>query len=390
MSARRHKVHLKRGREASVLRRHPWIFSGAIERVEPPLNEPAPVDIFAADGRAVGSGHFLGGSLAVKVLTVQPQEFTEGLWHERLSTALDLRHKLGLPGPDTNCFRLCNGEGDLLPGLIVDVYGDTLVIEYHSPAMRSAAGELRKALNTLWGGKEAVIIERFPDPKAEGEPEVFGERSLIARRIKENGLTFAVDLLGGQKTGFFLDQRENRALLERYCRNRRVLNAFSYSGGFSLYALRGGARTVASVDSSRAAIALAEENVALNGFAERHVAHTADYFTFMREGSAGFDLIVLDPPAFAKHRGALSGAIKGYKGINSNALRNLNPGGLLFTFSCSQVVSKEDFRQMVLSAALEAGRDVRVLHELRQAPCHPVSIYHPEGEYLKGLVLAVN
>ena len=389
------EIILKKGKEESLQRFHPWVFSGAIARVPSGIEEGEWVEVRAADGTLLGRGHYQIGSIAVRMLTFGSQPAGADLYEERLLNAFRLRQALGLIRPDNDCFRLVHGEGDFLPGLVVDIYGDTAVMQAHSPGMHRERSAIADALVGLPDAKIRNVYYKSETTlpfMARLDPQ---NGYLIGRYdgniALENGLQFNIDWLKGQKTGFFLDQRDNRALLERYAAGREVLNMFCYTGGFSVYALRGGARRVVSVDSSSKAIALTEANVELNfpqGAPHEAVATDAfKYLDNLKEGE--FDLIVLDPPAFAKHKSALRNGLVGYRRLNAKAFERIRKGGILFTFSCSQVVSREAFRLAVFSAAVQSGRKVRILHQLTQPADHPVDIAHPEGEYLKGLVLYV-
>ena len=389
-------IILKRGKEDSLLRFHPWVFSGAIHTLPEGLEEGDTVTVQAADGTFLGRGHYEIGSIAVRILTSDPAEMTdEAFYAGRLRAAWALRERLGLIRPDNNTFRLVHGEGDFLPGCVVDVYGDTAVLQAHSPGMHYARHILARELVALTGAgiKNVYYKSETTLPyKARLDPVndyiIGGFHTNIAT---ENGLRFNIDWLKGQKTGFFVDQRDNRALVERYSRGARVLNMFCYTGGFSVYAMRAGASLVHSVDSSAKAVALTDANIELNFPGDtRHKSFAVDAFKYLADMEDGaYDLIILDPPAFAKHRSALKNALVGYRRINEAAFRKIAPGGILFTFSCSQAVSREQFRLAVFTAAARTGRRVRILHQLTQPSDHPVNIYHPEGEYLKGLVLAV-
>lgn len=389
-------VYLKPGKEESLRRFHPWVFSGAIARIEGEPEEGEVVDVYTSAKEFVARGHYQVGSIAVRVLTFSQESVDRDFWRRRLSVARDLRRALGLIGnPQSDTYRLVYGEGDNLPGLIVDVYGRTAVMQAHSAGMHIDRMEVAEALDEVMDGMieniyyksestlpfKADLVERENGFLKGGTPENIA---------MENGLKFHVDWLKGQKTGFFVDQRENRALLERYSRGRNVLNMFCYTGGFSFYAMRGGASLVHSVDSSSKAIDLTNQNVELNFPGDaRHQAFAEDAFKFLDRMGDQYDLIVLDPPAFAKHRDAIRNALRGYTKLNAKAFEKIRPGGILFTFSCSQVVSKQDFRNAVFTAAAQSHRNVRILHQLTQPADHPVNIYHPEGEYLKGLVLYV-
>lgn len=394
-------LKLRRGKEESLDRFHPWVFSGALVQMPDEnsgIEEGDLVRVVASDGREIGTGHFQIGSIAVRMLSFDPSEAVdEDFYRRRLREAFTLRQALGLMREDNTAFRLVHGEGDFLPGLVVDVYGPTAVLQAHSPGMHFAREAIARALAELPGaGIRSVYYksETTLPYKAHLDPQnayIIGE--YLGDEALENGLRFRIDWLRGQKTGFFVDQRDNRSLLRHYSAGRKVLNMFCYTGGFSVYSLAGGALSVDSVDSSAKAVSLTDANVALNfgpGAEGRHRSFAEDAFKFLdtMEKDA-YDLIVLDPPAFAKHRSALRNALRGYQRINARAFEKIAPGGILFTFSCSQAVTKEQFRLAVFSAAAQSGRRVRILHQLTQPSDHPVNIYHPEGEYLKGLVLYV-
>ena len=389
------KLYLKPGKEESLKRFHPWVFSGAIARVEGEPEEGEIVDVYTSKKEFIACGHFQIGSIAVRVLTFRQEEIGHGFWKRRLEVALDLRRSLGLvDNPENNTYRLVHGEGDNLPGLIIDVYGQTAVMQAHSAGMHVYRMEIAEALSEVMGDIVKHIYYKSETTlpfKADLGPENgFIKGGSPENVALENGLKFHVDWLKGQKTGFFVDQRENRHLLERYSKGRNVLNMFCYTGGFSFYAMRGGANLVHSVDSSAKAIDLTNQNVELNFPGDqRHQAFAEDAFKYLDRMGDQYDLIILDPPAFAKHRDALRNALRGYSKLNAKAFEKIKPGGILFTFSCSQVVDKKDFRNAVFTAAAQSGRSVRILHQLTQPGDHPVNIYHPEGEYLKGLVLYV-
>ena len=405
-------IVLKPGKDQSPRRRHPWVFSGAIAQVKGEAVEGAAVHVEAVGGELLGTGHFSpGGSIAVRLFDFGPdaQLPSPAFWEARLRDAYQLRQRLGLApsqlarentGQTTDVYRLVHGEGDGLPGLIVDMYGDVAVVQAHSPGMYLARHELAAALKAVMGATLQAIYDKSAETvPAQAAPEarngyLLGEATGTEHLVTENGHEFAIDWETGQKTGFFIDQRDNRALLARYAPGRRVLNTFCYTGGFSVYALAAGAALVHSVDASKRAIELTERNVALSGHSEhpeRHAAFAQDVQHFFKNPASEqpYDLIILDPPAYAKHLSARHNALMGYKRLNLAGLRHLAPGGLLFTFSCSQVVSPELFEGAVLAAAIEAGRPARILHRLTQPADHPVSLFHPEGAYLKGLVLAV-
>ncbi len=386
-------LQLKRSKEDSLLRFHPWVFSGAIERADDGIAEGDVVRVLKNDGSFIAIGHYQAGSIAVRVLSFRDVDIDARFWHSRLESALDMRLAIGIAdNPQNNTYRLVHGEGDHLPGLIIDIYGKTAVMQAHSIGMHLSRVEIAEQLVSVMGSRIENVYYKsettlpFMDDMENG----FLYGGSDDNTAVENGLMFYVDWLRGQKTGFFVDQRENRALLERFASGRKVLNMFCYTGGFSFYAMRGGAKLVHSVDSSAKAIELTNRNVALNFPGDaRHKAFCEDAFKFLEQAGDHYDLIILDPPAFAKHRGALHNALKGYTRLNMKALQKIQPGGILFTFSCSQVVTKDHFRNAVFTAAAQARRKVRILHQLHQPADHPINIYHPEGEYLKGLVLYV-
>lgn len=389
------ELRLRRGKEESLDRFHPWVFSGALTSMPDDVDEGSLVRVVAHDGRVMGVGHFQIGSIAVRMLSFDDTPVDTGFFRTRLAEALRLRQTLGLMRPDNTAFRLVHGEGDFLPGLVIDIYGHTAVVQAHSPGMHYARDIIAEALVSLDGADIRNVYYKSETTlpyKARLDPQnqyIVGDfETDIAM---ENGLKFHVDWLRGQKTGFFVDQRDNRSLLEKYSAGRRVLNMFCYTGGFSFYAMRGGATKVCSVDSSAKAVTLTRANVELNFPGDgRHTAVAEDAFKYLEAMDKGeYDLIVLDPPAFAKHRSALRNALRGYQRLNALGFEKIAPGGVLFTFSCSQAVTKEQFRLAVFSAAAQTGRRVRILHQLTQPADHPVNIYHPEGEYLKGLILYV-
>ena len=387
---------LKRGKEESLLRFHPWVFSGAIARLPEGLEEGEVVRVQAADDRFLGFGHYEIGSIAVRILTADENEtIDESFFATRLAHAYALRLSLGLARPDNDAYRLVHGEGDFMPGCVIDVYGPTAVLQAHSPGMHYARDIIARALvnlpdagirNVYYKSETTLPYKARLDPV---NAYIIGDYE--GNVATENGLKFNIDWLKGQKTGFFVDQRDNRSLLERFAPGRKVLNMFCYTGGFSVYAMRGGATLVHSVDSSAKAITLTDANIELNFPGDtRHKSFALDAFKYLAEMPDGaYDLIVLDPPAFAKHRSAIKNAMIGYRRLNAAAFRKIAPGGILFTFSCSQAITKEQFRLAVFTAAAQSGRKVRILHQLTQPADHPINIYHPEGEYLKGLVLYV-
>lgn len=388
-------IRLKPGKEESVIRRHPWIFSGAIASLPSGLQEGELVTVTDSKGTVLGTGHYQIGSIAVRMLEFDNDSLPDDFFSRRLRSAYNLRRELGLMRRDNDCYRLVHGEGDFLPGLVIDIYGDTAVMQAHSPGMHFARGEVAEALTLIPDARIRNVYYKSDTTlpfKADLGPEngyLIGQYD--GNIATENGLQFNIDWLKGQKTGFFVDQRENRSLLEKFARGRRVLNMFCYTGGFSVYAMRGGAVSVDSVDSSAKAVALTDANIALN-FPDdpRHRSYTEDAFKFLNDMEKDkYDLIILDPPAFAKHRRAIKNGLIGYRRLNTRAFEKIKPGGILFTFSCSQAITREMFRLAVFSASVKAGRRVRILHQLSQPADHPVDIAHPEGEYLKGLVLEV-
>ena len=388
-------VHLKKGKEESLKRFHPWIFSGAIHHLDEDISEGEIVRVVTFMGDFIAIGHYQIGSIAVRVLSFQDIHVDETFWETRLGSALVMRRGIGMAdNPQNNTYRLVHGEGDNLPGLIIDCYGKTAVMQAHSVGMHNNRFDICKALIKIMGDRIEQVYYKSETTlpyKAElGQENGFIYGSTEEDVAIENGLKFHVDWLKGQKTGFFIDQRENRSLLEHYAKGRSVLNMFCYTGGFSVYAMRGQAKLVHSVDSSAKAVELTNQNIALNFPQDtRHEAFCEDAFKYLDTHDGKYDLIVLDPPAFAKHRSTLRNALKGYTRLNVKGFQQIKSGGILFTFSCSQVVTKEQFRNAVFTAAAQAGRKVRILHQLHQPADHPINIYHPEGEYLKGLVLYV-
>lgn len=392
-----HKVYLKPGKEESLKRFHPWVFSGAIARIDGKPEEGEIVEVYTSKKDFIARGHFQIGSIAVRVLTFREDETIDNsFWQRKLATAREMRRSIGLIGrTDNNTYRLVHGEGDNLPGLVIDIYARTAVMQAHSAGMHMERMQIAEALTEVMQGEVDNIYYKS-ETTLPYKADLFPENGFLKGGSTDNvateyGLNFHIDWLKGQKTGFFVDQRENRALLEKYAHGRTVLNMFCYTGGFSVYAMRGGALSVHSVDSSAKAIELTNKNIGLN-FPDdpRHKSFAEDAFKFLEQmDDNAYDLIVLDPPAFAKHRDALRNALMGYRKLNARAFGKIKSGGILFTFSCSQAVSKEQFRTAVFTAAAMSGRSVRILHQLTQPADHPVNIYHPEGEYLKGLVLYV-
>lgn len=389
-------IRLRKGKDESLKRYHPWVFSGAIASIADDLEEGQVVRVLSADGNVLGVGHYQIGSIAVRMLAFDDIAIDDAYFFNALSNAWQLRRSLGLVRTDNTAFRLVHGEGDSLPGLVVDVYGDTAVVQAHSPGMHYARGVIAYQLTQL-PGLDIKSVYYKSETTLPYKAQLDQQNGYIIGHDSdsvaiENGLRFNIDWLHGQKTGFFVDQRDNRVLLEKFSADRRVLNMFCYTGGFSVYALRGGASLVHSVDSSSKAIALTDANVMINFPGDsRHESFAVDAFKYLDNTADGaYDLIVLDPPAFAKHRSALNNALRGYRRLNAAGISKVAPGGIVFTFSCSQAVTRDQFRLAVFSAAASTGRKVRILHQLSQPADHPVNIYHPEGEYLKGLVLAVD
>lgn len=388
------KIYLKPKKEESLQRFHPWVFSGAIQRIDGKPTEGDLVEVYDCNKIYLATGHYQIGSITVRVVSFVQQSIDADFWQQKIEKAYVLRESIGLVSKSNNSYRLIHGEGDSLPGLIVDVYDDTAVMQAHSVGMHETRMQLAKAIvvaipeiKNVYYKSETTLPFKAPITPEDGY--LIGSDTKTYTAL-ENGLKFQVDWLRGQKTGFFIDQRENRSLLERYSKGKSVLNMFCYTGGFSVYAMRGSATQVHSVDSSAKAIELTNKNIELNFPTDsRHASYAEDAFKYLNANEQKYDIIILDPPAFAKHREALRNALKGYKRLNAKGFEQIKPGGILFTFSCSQVVTKEQFRLAVFSAAAETGRNVRILHQLSQPADHPINIYHPEGEYLKGLVLWV-
>ena len=381
-----------------MLRRHPWVFSGAIERIEcdGDIAEGAVVEVISSKGDFIARGHYQIGSIAVRVLTFERREIDDAWWRERIASAFDVRRTLGLTeNEQTTCYRLIHGEGDLMPGLVVDIYGSVAVVQCHSVGMYLSRESIAQALREVYGERLTAVYNKSAAtvPFKANLNAVDGYLYGSAEKdnvVLENGHKFLVNWEEGQKTGFFIDQRFNRDLVKQYAKGRTVLNTFCYTGGFSVYALAGGAKEVCSIDASERAVRLVDENIRLNfGDEAPHTSLACDAVEYLKDIGDKYDMIILDPPAFAKHHKVLGNAMQGYKRLNARALSQIKSGGILFTFSCSQAVSKELFRTTVFTAAAIAGRKVRILHQLTQPTDHPINIYHPEGEYLKGLVLYV-
>lgn len=388
-------VILKKGKEFSIQRYHPWIFSGAIQRIDGNVHDGCWVDVLQYNNKRIGSGHYQDGSIMVRMLTFGEDLPNEAFWETKITHALNLRKSVGLPSVSTNCFRLTHGEGDGIPGLVLDFYDGVVVMQGHSFGIHADRSLIATAIRNVLGSDIKAVyykgLASLPGKISDKQPdEYLHGLGMVPHVITENNNKFFVDWEEGQKTGFFLDQRENRKLLGEYASGKKVLNTFCYTGGFSIYALSGNAQLVHSVDSSEKAIAFTRKNIELNQFdMNENACYSADTFDFLKDKKDVYDLIVLDPPAFAKHRDARHQAVKGYQRLNGEAMRNIRSGGIIFTFSCSQVVDRKLFYDTVVSSAIHAGRQIKVLHHLSQPADHPVSIFHPEGEYLKGLVLYV-
>lgn len=389
------KVVLKSGKDSSLRRFHPWVFSGAIKKIQGEVEEGDVVEVVSNSGEFLALGHYQIGSITVRIFSFEQVEVNLEFWKSKFAKAYQLRKELGLAeNPDNNVYRLLHGEGDGLPGLIIDFYNGTAVMQMHSIGMYLIREELAEALKQVLGDELKAVYDKSEATipfKADVTPVngyIFGENP--SKVGLEYGCKFNIDWEEGQKTGFFIDQRENRKLIEAYSKGKSVLNVFGYTGGFSVFALKGGASKVHSVDSSKLAIDQTNENVALNfGDDANHEAFAVDAFKFLKENPIDYDIVILDPPAFAKHTRVLNNALKGYRRLNAETIKQMKPGSMLFTFSCSQVVSKDDFRKTIFTAAAVSGRNVRIIHQLTQPADHPINIYHPEGEYLKGLVLYV-
>ncbi|MEI6123301.1 MAG: class I SAM-dependent rRNA methyltransferase [Bacteroidota bacterium] len=389
------KIVLKHGKEDALKRRHPWLFSGAIQHIDGCPEEGSIVEVFSASNEFLGMGHYNEGSIAVRVFSFEQVEPNKDFWKQKLQDALALRELLGLcAGPNTNVYRLVFGEGDELPGLIIDYYNGTAVIQCHSYGMYTLRNVIAESLHEIYGYKlQAVFMKTKETLPAKFHEMVHDEYIMSGNSehvVSENGCKFFVDWENGQKTGFFIDQRENRKLLMLFCKDKKVLNTFCYTGGFSVYALKAGAQLVHSVDSSAKAIEFTDKNIELNHFSNHnHQSYRADVMEFLKSTTETYDVIILDPPAYAKHVKTRHTAMQGYRRLNETAIRKINKSGFLFTFSCSQVVDSSLFRSTVMAAAIQSGRKVKIIAQMSQPPDHPVSAFHPEGEYLKGLVLFV-
>jgi 23S rRNA (cytosine1962-C5)-methyltransferase len=389
------KITLKKGKEFSIQRFHPWVFSGAIQSTEGDMKDGCWVEVCDYKSNTLGFGHYQNGSIAVRMLSFSKEKPSENFWTEKFTKAQQLRLVSNLPSKETNSFRLIHGEGDGLPGLIVDYYAGVAVVQAHSVGMHNDRHTIAEGLQKVIGEKLTSIYYKSQSTlpgkmRDSNDDEYLLGMSAIPHVIHEYNNKFCIDWEGGQKTGFFLDQRENRRLLGDFSKEKKVLNTFCYTGGFSVYALKAGAETVHSVDASEKAIELTKKNIDLNGFdANKHACYAVDTFEFLKDKQNIYDVIILDPPAFAKHRDARHQAVRGYQRLNGEAMRVIKSGGIIFTFSCSQVVDRQLFYDTVVAAAIQSGRDVKVLHHLSQPSDHPVSMFHPEGDYLKGLVLSV-
>ncbi len=390
------QIILKPGKDHSLKRFHPWVFSGAIKQINGKVASGDIVEVTTDQGKYLGTGHYAEGSIAVRIFSFEGYEDSVAFWKKKLNAAFNLRKNLGLTGnASSNIYRLVHAEGDGLPGLIIDIYGSTAVIQSHSLGMHKIKPFLVEALQEIYGSSLTAIYDKSAEKLQKNSPDFIYDGYLMGSQLDnvctEYGNKFKIDWEEGQKTGFFIDQRENRKLLGEYSKGKKVLNTFCYTGGFSIFALHEGATLVHSLDSSQKALDLTEENVVINGFsAEQHKVIKADAVDYFKNLEEDYDIIILDPPAFAKHLSARHKAVQGYLRINEAAFRQIKPGGIVFTFSCSQAVDKELFNHTITAAAINAGRKVRILHQLHQPADHPINIFHPEGEYLKGLVLAVD
>ncbi len=388
------KVVLKSGKDQSLKRFHPWVFSGAIKKIYGEVSEGDIVKVYSNKEEYLGTGHYQIGSISIRIFTFEDTEINTEFWHNKIKNAVDYRHKLGLINSDTtNVFRIINAEGDNLPGLIVDYYNGTAVFQIHSIGMFLIKEQIAEALINILGNKIQAIYDKS-ESTLPFKSEIKAQNGIIYGKpitniVSENSLQFHIDWEKGQKTGFFIDQRENRNILQKLSANKRVLNIFGYTGGFSVYAIAGNAKEVYTVDSSARAIDKANENISLNFNNAKHAGITADAFDFLENNTIDHDIVILDPPAFAKHRKVLHNALQGYKKLNRIAFEKVKSGTIIFTFSCSQVVSKENFKQSIFVAAANTGRKIKIMHQLTQPADHPVNIFHPEGEYLKGLVIFV-
>ena len=387
------QVILSKNKEESLLRKHPWVFSGSIDLIDEEILDGDIVTVFDSKEKFLGTGHFQNATIAVRILSFEETELDQKFFNHILSEAIELRKTLGLFSKENSICRIVHGEGDGLPGLIIDFYNGIAVIQCHSIGMYQMIELISQALQNSLGESLKAIYSKSSETlhNKEGivDSYIWGTCK-TPHKAKENGIRFSIDWVTGQKTGFFIDQRENRKLLSKYATGKKVLNTFCYSGGFSLFALKAGASEVHSLDSSKKAIELTEYNIHLNKLTENHVSIVADAMEYMKTVDNSFDVIILDPPAFAKHRDKRHQAIQGYKRLNEMAIRSIKPGGIIFTFSCSQVVDKNLFTHTIIAAAINSGRKIRILEQLHQPADHPINAFHPEGEYLKGLVIQVS
>lgn len=387
-------IILSSGKDQSLKRFHPWVFSGAIKKIKGPVQEGDLVDVYSNKEEYLGTGHFAEGSIAVRILSFEQRDINAEFWKDKIRKAYEYRKNTGITeDPNTNVYRLIYAEGDGLPGLIVDFYNGVAVLQAHSPGMHKERMNIANAMKEILGDKLIAVYDKSAESlHKNSDAEVVNGYILGSAEgsgeVMENGNKFLIDWETGQKTGFFIDQRDNRALLAKYSKDKIVCNTFCYTGGFSVYAGNAGAKEVHSVDSSKKAIALTDKNMELNGLTN-HTSFAMDTFDFLKDKDGVYDVIILDPPAFAKSMSAKHHAVMGYKRLNAEAISKIRPGGILFTFSCSQVVDRRLFSDTVMSAAIVAGRNVRVLHHLTQPADHPMNIFHPEGQYLKGLVLYI-
>jgi 23S rRNA (cytosine1962-C5)-methyltransferase len=386
-------LHIRKGKEQSLMRRHPWVFSGAIESSTESLKDGDLVCLMTRKDQFLGIGHFQHATISVRILSFDYEEIDQAFFDRKIKKAVDSRINIGLLSKQNNIFRVCHGEGDELPGLVIDFYNGVAVIQCHSIGMYFSVDIIAKALKNAFGKKLTAVYSKSTDtlPKRTDITDTYLVGSCETPHVAlENGVKYNIDWISGQKTGFFIDQRVNRRILGEYSKGKKVLNTFCYSGGFSLQALNYGASLVHSLDSSKKAIALTDENIVLNNYSEKHLSICADAMDYMKDLQEDYDIIVLDPPAFAKHREKRHQAIQGYKRLNAHAIRQIKPGGIIFTFSCSQVIDKSLFTNTIIAAAIESGRNVRILEQVHQPADHPIHAFHPEGEYLKGLIIQVD
>lgn len=386
-------LHIRKGKEQSLMRRHPWVFSGAIESSTESLKDGDLVCLMTRKDQFLGIGHFQHATISVRILSFDYVEIDQAFFDRKIQKAVDSRLNIGLLTKQNNIFRVCHGEGDELPGLVIDFYNGVAVIQCHSIGMYFSVEMIANALKNAFGKKLTAVYSKSTDtlPKRTDVTDAYLFGSCETPHVAlENGVKYNIDWITGQKTGFFIDQRVNRRILGEYSKGKKVLNTFCYSGGFSLQALNHGASLVHSLDSSKKAISLTDDNIILNNYTEKHLSICADAMDYMKDLQEDYDIIVLDPPAFAKHREKRHQAIQGYKRLNAHAIRQIKPGGIIFTFSCSQVIDKALFTNTIIAAAIESGRNVRILEQIHQPADHPIHAFHPEGEYLKGLIIQVD